>query len=226
MEIEFKKFLKKNKNNTFNKLNDFFNNYRIKFESEKIKEYEAKGILKQEAVIKARQSWVAKIDNGLEKVIFILLDDFCKDNNLKITTDKILKSATLNKELDLIRRQLLINFEEYSFLPDADFVIYKDNPIKILCILSIKNSFRERYTETPYWKLKLLQSEITKNIKVFMLTPDNDDEISFIKNNKPRKARIVMEYELDGIYLAKENFEKSNKIKDIKDLKEDIKKLI
>ncbi|GAA7348532.1 hypothetical protein BD0120_05320 [Helicobacter pylori] len=61
----------------------------------------------------------------------------------------------------------------------------KDN-VKILAILSVKNSFRERFTETPYWKLKLLQSPVTSHIKVFMITPDNDDEISF--KNKPKKA--------------------------------------
>nr|WP_241893921.1 BsaWI family type II restriction enzyme [Helicobacter pylori] len=37
-----------------------------------------------------------------------------------------------------------------------------------------------------YWKLKLLQSPVTSHIKVFMITPDNDDEISF--KDKPKKA--------------------------------------
>ncbi|WQW31673.1 hypothetical protein KVM62_01470 [Helicobacter pylori] len=40
--------------------------------------------------------------------------------------------------------------------------------------------------KTPYWKLKLLQSPVTSHIKVFMITPDNDDENSF--KNKPKKA--------------------------------------
>jgi type II restriction enzyme len=113
-------------------------------------------------------------------------------------------------------------------LPDADLVVYsvQDKNIKIHCILSIKNSFRERYTETPYWKLKLLENKNTENIKVFMITPDNDDEISFVKNDKPRKARIVMEYELDGIYLAKEDFDATSKIRNIKNLENDILQLI
>jgi hypothetical protein len=34
-----------------------------------------------------------------------------------------------------------------------------------------------------------------------MIIPDKDDEISNAQN--PRKSRIVMEYELDRIYLAK-----------------------
>ncbi len=57
-----------------------------------------------------------------------------------------------------------------------------------------------------------------------MITPDNDDEISF--KDKPKKARIVMEYELDGIYLAKSEFDKSSKIKGIENLLEDLEKLL
>ena len=66
--------------------------------------------------------------------------------------------------------------------------------------------------------------QITKYIKVFMITPDKDDEISFSDN--PRKSRIVMEYELDGIYLAKDRFDSSNKIKSINMLIDDLKALI
>ena len=97
----------------------------------------------------------------------------------------------------------------------------------MLAILSIKNSFRERYTETPYWKLKLKESEVTKQILVFMVTPDKDGEISFVSGkNGPRKARIVMEYELDGIYLARDEFEASPKVKSFTELVKDLEKVV
>ncbi|GAA7768081.1 hypothetical protein JP0171_03060 [Helicobacter pylori] len=57
-----------------------------------------------------------------------------------------------------------------------------------------------------------------------MITPDNDEEISF--KNKPKKARIVMEHELDGLYLAKSHFDQSPKIKGIENLLEDLKRLL
>lgn len=121
----------------------------------------------------------------------------------------------------------MVDFGENCVLPDGDIIIYKivDKGVKILAILSIKNSFRERYTETPYWKLKLAENNLTKDIKVFMITPDNDDEISFLGVN-PKKSRIVMEYELDGIYLAKESFDESDKIKSIDKLIDDLGKLL
>ncbi len=103
-----------------------------------------------------------------------------------MTNDKILRAKRINGELDKVKRALWVHFGGYSVLPDI--VLYQTNKdnVKILAILSVKNSFRERFTETPYWKLKLLQSPITSHIKVFMITPDNDDEISF--KDKPKKV--------------------------------------
>lgn len=121
----------------------------------------------------------------MESIVKILISDFYSKNNLKKINNKILKTKKLTSELDIFKRVISISFGEYFVLP-GDIIIYKlNNGIpKILATLSIKNSFRERYTETPYWKLKLLESNSTKHIKVFMVTPDNDDKISFIKNIK------------------------------------------
>lgn len=182
---------------------------------------------KEEASILARQGFVSVISvigRVLEKIIELLLKDFCIKNNVKMTNDKTLRAKRINGELDRVKRALLVHFGDYSVLPDI--ILYQTNKdtIKILAILSVKNSFRERFTETPYWKLKLLQSPITSHIKVFMITPDNDDEISF--KDKPKKARIVMEHELDGLYLAKSHFDQSSKIKGIENLLEDLKRLL
>ena len=212
--------------NVFSKLNEFFDKEKEIFYNEKIPYWIEQGYTNDEAVIKARQGWVSTIGRNLEKVIEILIEDFCNENHLKVTNDKILKKRELPIELDLVKRLLLVNFGEYAFLPDGDIIIYKlvNNQPKIIAILSVKNSFRERYTETPYWKLKLSQSHITSHIKVFMITPDKDDEISSAQN--PRKSRIVMEYELDGIYMAKDNFDLSTKIKSINSLISDLRDLI
>ena len=213
-------------NEAFLRLNEFFDIEKETFYNDKIPYWIGQGYTNDEAVIKARQGWVSTIGRNLEKVIEILIQDFCNENNLKVTNDKILKKQNLSTELDLVKRLILVNFGEYALLPDGDIIIYKlikDQP-KIIAILSVKNSFRERYTETPYWKIKLSQSQVTNHIKVFMITPDKDDEISNGQN--PRKSRIVMEYELDGIYLAKDDFDTSQKIKSINFLINDLRDLI
>ncbi len=203
----------------------FYAQEKERFLNSKISDYIKQNKSKEEASVLARQGFVSAMGRALEKIIELLLK-FCIKNNVKMTNDKILRANSVNKELDKVKRALWVHFGEYSVLPDGDIVLYqinKDN-IKILAVLSVKNSFRERFTETPYWKLKLLQSPITSHIKVFMITPDNDDEISF--KDKPKKARIVMEHELDGIYLAKSGFDESCKIKDIENLLEDLKRLL
>ncbi|MCQ2882242.1 endonuclease [Helicobacter pylori] len=204
----------------------FYAQEKERFLNSKISDYMKQNKSKEEASILARQGFVSVIGRALEKIIELLLKDFCIKNNVKMTNDKTLRAKRINGELDKVKRALLVHFGEYSVLSDRDIILYQTNKdsIKVLAILSVKNSFRERFTETPYWKLKLLQSPVTSHIKVFMITPDNDDEISF--KDKPKKARIVMEHELDGLYLAKSGFDQSPKIKGIENLIEDLKRLL
>lgn len=204
----------------------FYAQEKERFLNDKMNDYIKQNKSKEEASILARQGFVSVIGRVLEKIIELLLKDFCIKNNVKMTNDKTLRAKRINGELDKVKRALWVHFGEYSVLPDGDIILYQtDNVnVKILAVLSVKNSFRERFTETPYWKLKLLQSPTTSHIKAFMITPDNDDEISF--KDKPKKARIVMEHELDGLYLAKSHFDQSPKIKGIENLLEDLKRLL
>ncbi len=219
----FKDFMKEQPE-PYKFLQVFYAQEKERFLNDRMNDYIKQNKSKEEASILARQGFVSTIGRVLEKIIELLLKDFCIKNNVKMTNDKILRAKHINGELDKVKRALLVHFGGYSVFPDI--VLYqasKDN-VKILAILSVKNSFRECFIETPYWKLKLLQSPVTSHIKVFMITPDNDDEISF--KDKPKKARIVMEHELDGLYLAKSHFDQSSKIKGIESLLEDLKRLL
>ena len=159
---EFEKFKQKEKD-PYTKISKFTQEVKKKFYAKKLKENKSEN--------KIRQAWVSFIGHNLEKIFEEMLKEFCKRYNLKITKDKILKSNNLSKELSEVKRLVSVNFGEYMLLPDADIIIYKLNPIKIIAILSIKNSFRERYTETPYWKLKLLEDEnIVINAKEYTNT--------------------------------------------------------
>ncbi|GAA8367817.1 BsaWI family type II restriction enzyme [Helicobacter pylori] len=188
----FKDFMKEQPE-PYKFLQVFYMQEKERFLNDKMNDYIKQNKSKEEASVLVRQGFVSAIGRVLEKIIELLLKDFCIKNNVKMTNDKILRAKRINGELDKVKRALLVHFGEYSVLPDI--VLYQTNKdsVKILAILSVKNSFRERFTETPYWKLKLLQSPITSHIKVFMITPDNDDEISF--KDRPKKARIVMEHE-------------------------------
>jgi type II restriction enzyme len=224
---KLKEFILENGENSITKISDFLNNFREIYEKIKYQEFLARNYPISVAQNKARNSWVAYVGRKLEDLILVFLNDFCAKNNIFMVKVTALKNCNNNELLSKIRRKIEVSFNEYSLLPDADIVIYKiyDNEPKILAILSIKNSFRERYTETPYWKLKLLGDKVTEHINVFMITPDNDDEISF-KRPRPRQARIVLEYELDSIYLLKNKFDRSKKVKSIVEIFQDLKCLI
>ncbi|WP_187921717.1 BsaWI family type II restriction enzyme [Helicobacter pylori] len=171
----------------------FYAQEKERFLNHKMNDYIKQNKSKEEASILARQGFVSAVGRALEKIIELLLKDFCIKNNVKMTNDKTLRAKRINGELDKVKRALLVHFGEYSVLPDI--ILYQTNKdnIKILAILSVKIRLESVSQKTPYWKLKLLQSPVTSHIKVFMITPDNDNKISF--KDKPKKARIVMEHE-------------------------------
>ncbi len=196
---------------------------------QKIKEYEKAGFSKKEAVNKAHQSWRTFIGNQIQREIYLYLKEKLQKTGLHLTTDTELRRKNLPPILEMVKRKISINYGKYLFLPDADIIIYRPEntkDVRIIAIISVKNSFRERGFETTYWKKKLTESEITRHIKVFLVTPDKDDEISFReRKGTPRKMRVILEYELDGIYFLKKKFQKSQKVKFIEEIIKDIKRL-
>ncbi len=200
-----------------------------KYIKNKIDEYIKKGETRQSAANKASQSWRTYIGSKIQGSIREVIENLLKDLDVKITSDKELIADKLPLELEKVKRKLAVNYGEYLFLPDADIVIYRDcnDDVKILAIISVKNSFRERGFETTYWKLKLKESPITSQINVFLATPDKDNEISQIAPNKrPKKMRVILEYELDGLYFLRDDFEKTVKAKHLEDLAKDIAELL
>ncbi len=100
---------------------------------------------------------------------------------------------------------------------------------EVLAIVSCKTSLRERIAQACYWKLKLLSSDITRSIQVFLATTDNDDDF-IIREGRGRfegkhRNRVIAEYELDGVYILRENFDlnwESKKVKKFERLFDDL----
>ena len=191
---------------------------------------EIKEIHRQDALSRGitdtEQSWRAFKGKNLEKLIEHIIKDEIEKLNLSIINGNILEHNKYsdNKELDLLKRNLAIDYGEFGMhLPDVDIIIYEPNKIKIIAVLSVKVTLRERIAQTGYWKLKLMNSNITKDIKVFFITLDEDD----IFSKKPaKKGRAIVEVDTDGCYILTENeFEKSSKVKLFSEFINDLKKL-
>jgi type II restriction enzyme len=178
----------------------------------------------------AEQSWHSFIGNKFERIVRSTIRAYinktkAEDESLKglsaLTTSEIKK-----KKNEIIFRKLSIRYGEYLLLPDTDLSIVDFNSehpwdSTILAIISCKTSLRERIAQACYWKLKLISSDVTKNIKVFLATVDNDKDFIIDLTKMDRfdgksRNRIIAEYELDGVYILRENFKdewESNKIK-------------
>ena len=83
---------------------------------------------------------------------------------------------------------------------------------------------RERIAQTGYWKIKLSQDRTTNHIKVFFITPDEDETL--VKKKPAKKGRAIVELDTDGSYVLSETeIEESNKVKMFDKFIEDLKKL-
>ena len=94
-----------------------------------------------------------------------------------------------------------------------------------MAAISSKVTLRERIAQTGYWKLKLLQDEATKHIRVYFITPDEDGTLTYRKPAK--KGRAIVEVDLNGSYvLTEETIEESNKVKLFEHFIEDLRRLL
>ena len=173
------------------------------------------------------QSWRAFKGKNMQKLILHIIKSSIEDLGLKaIDGDKIERSSNLPFELDKVKRNLSINYGEYGLhLPDVDIIIYDPRSLNVICVVSSKVTLRERIAQTGYWKFKLLQSDVTKHIQVYFITPDEDGTLTTRKPAK--KGRAIVEIDLDGSYvLTEEKIEESEKVKLFEYFIDDLEQLI
>ena len=175
------------------------------------------------------QSWRAFKGKNFEKLIMHIIKDEVESLGLKVVNGNTLErtnSRNLSKELSQVKRNLLIDYGEFgAHLPDVDIIIYDPKTLKIIAVISSKITLRERIAQTGYWKLKLMQDEVTKHVKVFFITPDEDGTL---KTKEPaKKGRAIVEVDTDGSYIMnEEEVEESDKVKMFDKFIEDLKKLV
>lgn len=177
------------------------------------------------------QSWKGFKGKNLEKLIIYIIQDEVENLRLKMAKGDSLertKPENLSEELSRVKRAVSVNFGEFGFhLPDADIIIYEPKTIKIIAILSSKFTLlRERIAETGYWKIKLSQDSVTRNIRVLFITPDEDGDLT---NKFPtKKSRAICEIDTDGTYVMSEaqQVEESDMVKMFDKFMEDLRKLL
>lgn len=175
------------------------------------------------------QSWRAFKGKNLEKLIMHIIEDEVIGLGLTIVGGNKLERTNgenLTKELSMIKRNLLVDYGVFGHhLPDVDMVIYKPKDLIVIAVISSKVTLRERIAQTGYWKLKLMQDNVTKHIKVFFITPDEDGTLTVKEPTK--KGRAIVEIDTDGSYVMSETeVEQSNKVKMFDNFIEDLRVLV
>lgn len=175
------------------------------------------------------QSWRAFKGKNLEKLVIYIIKDEIESLNLKIVEGNTLErtnSGNLPEGLSRLKRNLLIDYGEFgSHLPDVDIIIYEPKTFEVIAVISSKVTLRERIAQTGYWKIKLGQDKITKHIKVFFVTPDEDKTLS--ARRPAKKGRAIVEVDTDGSYImSEERIEESDKVKKFDKFLIDLKNLI
>lgn len=197
--------------------------------------------LKEEYIKQANsQSWNSYFGKRFQGVIYKALKAYIK--KIKAANPSFKELTVLNesevKKNEVIMRKLLVRYGSFLLLPDVDSVIAwlnSSNPweSEVIAIVSCKASLRERIAQACYWKLKLLNSDVTKRVKVFLATSDNDDDF-ILKDGRERfqgmsRNRVISEHDLDGIYILREDFRtewESHKVKRFERISADIVKLL
>lgn len=172
------------------------------------------------------QSWRAFKGKNLEKLIGFFLTEQVEALGLKVVNgNKIERSENLSKELSEVKRNLAIDYGKLGLhVPDIDLVIYEPNSLKVVAVLSVKATLRERVAQAGYWKLKLSTDSFTKHIRFYLVTLDEDGNFS---TEMPNKPRAIAEADTDGSYiLTTESIVESAKAKRFDQFALDLKKLI
>jgi hypothetical protein len=128
--------------------------------------------------------------------------------------------SSLSLILQEVKREYETAMKEYVRDVEQSWKAFKGNLLEEV----IKATLRERIAQTGYWKLKLSSSPITKNIKVFFITLDEDGD--FRVKSPAKKGRAIAEVDTDGVFLiTSSDYEESQKVKGIEYFEKVLKEL-
>lgn len=183
---------------------------------------ETKGIFQRDNNDMNGQKWRNESGTMLEQLVIYFIHREIVELGYDITTDDEISSSSTGI-LEKVGHNIVLKYGKYYIIPDSDIVIYNPQTAEVKVIVSCKASVRERFAQSLYWKLKLATTDRTKNIKMYFVTVDkeyNEKKTGFKKpsldiqgNKDPTKPRILLEYEMDGVYVTRYMKNETDKVK-------------
>ena len=138
--------------------------------------------MEEKEIIKQRQSKASKEGGAKEKEVkSLLLEDTFISKNFHIG-----KPSAVLKDMS----SLYIAYDDNKAMIDADLCVVRKKDNKLICVISVKKSFRERGAQTAYWAVKVKENK--KNFKYILATPDVDKELYNPESpENKRKWRVI-----------------------------------
>lgn len=176
------------------------------------------------------QSWRSFKGKSVEKLILHIITDSVESLRLRVINGNQLErtnETNLSPTLSKVKRNLVVDYGKCGYqLPDVDLIIYKPRTCKIVAVVSSKVTLRERVAQTGYWKLKLQAQSLTKHIKVYFMTLDEDGTLTRV-SRPVKKGRAIVETDTDGVYvLSEEDIEETRKVKMFYRFIDNLKKIL
>jgi type II restriction enzyme len=175
------------------------------------------------------QSWRAWKGKNYEKLILYIVKREIEELGLRIIHGSTLERKNpknLTLEESKVKRNVSVDYGEFGLqLPDVDLIVYQPESYEVVAVISGKTSLRERIAQTGYWKIKLNEAQITRHIKVFFITTDEDGTLTTRKPAK--KGRAIVETDTDGAYIMSQSpVEESDRVKMFDKFIQDLKELL
>lgn len=176
-----------------------------------------------------RQSYVSK--SGREWEIYVM--NFLNENFDKYKVPlKVIDGKSLGKNSRLWQALAIpVGEGKTSTKIEGDvdlIVINTKNPSLPLAVISCKTSLHGRFSETLFYAV--VWKEIIPKIVVVFATPDKGRQANeewsseWGTFDKPTKDRLLAERYLDGVYVKNKETALGGKIKELKELPNDLKK--
>ncbi len=196
---------------------------------------ETKNIFQKKCKDMNGQKWRNESGKMLELLVVYFISDTIRELGYDITTDDEIISAQ-DGILETVGHNFVLKYGKYYVFPDGDIVIFNPQDGKIKIVISCKASVRERFTQTLYWKLKLSLNERTNKIKMYFITVDKEwnnqktgfkkPSLDIKKGKEPTKPRILLEHEMDGVYVTREMKDENTKVKMFDKFIDDLKSIL
>ncbi len=147
-----------------------------------------------------RQSQVSKEGKIIEETVVNKLEEL--PNNEVLIVNRC-RNCPVKKEPPCTI-EYTVKEEKVKEKPDADICVFCKNSKKLVCIISVKKSLRERGAQTAYWALK--KKDTNKEFKYILVTTDNDNELV-----GKRKWRVILPNECDAVFVINKDDSESQK---------------